>query len=120
MKCSGRPTQNSPTAILTATGCLSSRIAREATTEVGFDVTPLVLCRALKPLFTTLLRQSHSVLPIPSVGLFCVVFSLGSIASPLTGGFDLRFFFSQGSAPSPLSTQHSALSTQHSALTTSP
>jgi hypothetical protein len=46
-------------------------------------------------------RRPLHVLPISSVGLICGFFSLGSIASSLTGGFDLHLFF-VGSTASPL------------------
>jgi hypothetical protein len=66
-----------------ATGRSSSWIAREATTETGFRFTPLVLRRALKPLFTMQLRRSNNMLRISPVALFCAFFSVGSIPSPL-------------------------------------
>jgi hypothetical protein len=73
-------------------GRSSSRIDREATAEAGFVRTPLVLRLALKALFTMPLRRSHNALRISSVGLICAFFSLGSMASPLTCGFDFAPF----------------------------
>jgi hypothetical protein len=64
----------------------------KATAEAGFVRTPLVLRHSLKTLFTMPLRRSHNVLPTSSVGLIRAFFSVGSIASPLAGRFDLRFF----------------------------
>jgi hypothetical protein len=75
-----------------ATGRPSSRIAREVTTEVGFGFTPLILRRALKPLFSMRLRRSNHTLFMSTVALFCAFFSRGSTASPLNGGFVLHLF----------------------------
>jgi hypothetical protein len=60
-----------------------SLIAPEATVEVGFGFTSVALRLALKPLFTILLRRSHNTLRISTVGLFCALFSVGAVASPL-------------------------------------
>jgi predicted thioesterase len=72
-----------------ATGGASSRIAHEATAEVGFGFTPLVLLRALKPLFTMPLRRSNNTLRISTVALFwrlflCRVDPIASGAESLT------------------------------------
>jgi hypothetical protein len=69
-------------ALLIAAGHSSRRIAREATTEVGFGFALLVLRRALKPLIPMLLRRSKNTLRISSVALFCAFFSVGSTPSP--------------------------------------
>jgi hypothetical protein len=56
-----------------ATGRSSSWIDREATTEIGFCFTALVLRRALKALFTMKLRRSNNMLRISQLALFCAI-----------------------------------------------
>ena len=55
-------------------------VDREATTEVGFGFTPLVLRRAVKPLFTMLLRRSDNVLRLFIGGFVSAPFSPSSRA----------------------------------------
>ena len=66
-----------------ATSRSLSLIAPEATAEVRFGFTSVVLRLALKPLFTILLRRSHNTLPSSTVALFCALFSDELVLSPL-------------------------------------
>jgi hypothetical protein len=72
-------------------GRSSSRIDCEATTEVGFGFTPIVLLCALKPLFIMLLRRSNARLRISVMGLFWRFF-LRRVDLIASGGFVLAPF----------------------------
>jgi hypothetical protein len=83
-----RPNEQDPQALMVpwprpiATGGSSSRIAREATAELGFGFTRLVPFRAFKPLRTRLLGRSDNTLHMPTVALFWRLFSVELIPSP--------------------------------------